>query len=68
MLKEFKKIMLATSSDGKLREFKELLGNEDDIELVTIKDVFGDNIPAEPEENGKTFADNALIKSTHKVG
>jgi len=65
MLKEFKKIMLATSSDGKLREFKELLGNEDDIELVTIKDVFGDNAPAEPEENGKSFADNALIKAKY---
>ena len=59
------KILLASNSKGKIREYKEMFSSIPDIELVTIKDVFGDNPPEEPDENGETFMDNALIKATY---
>ena len=59
------KILLASNSEGKIREYKEMFSSIPDVELVTIKDVFGDNPPEEPEENGKEFIDNALIKAMY---
>ena len=59
------KILLASNSKGKIREYKEMFSSIPDIELVTIKDVFGNNPPEEPEEDGATFMDNALIKATY---
>ena len=59
------KILLASNSKGKIREYKEMFSSIPDIELVTIKDVFGDNPPEEPEENGATFMDNAIIKAVY---
>lgn len=55
------KILLATSNVGKLKEMEALLGKSSlkNIEFITLK-----NLPSvdEPDENGKTFFDNAYIK------
>lgn len=59
------KILLASNSEGKIREYKEMFSSIPVIELVTIKDVFGDNPPEEPEEYGATFMDNAIIKAMY---
>ncbi|KJS83510.1 MAG: purine NTP phosphatase [Peptococcaceae bacterium BICA1-8] len=54
-----KKLIIATSNNGKLREFKQLLVPLN-IEVLSLKD-----FPeiGEIEENGTTFVDNALIKA-----
>ncbi len=51
-------IVVATHNKGKLREFQDLLGNR--YRLLSVGDFDGG---VEPEENGKTFAENALIKA-----
>ncbi|MDP4127426.1 MAG: XTP/dITP diphosphatase [Bacillota bacterium] len=53
------KIVLATQNRGKIREFQELLADED-IEVLSLFD-----IPdwEDIEENGETFADNAALKA-----
>jgi XTP/dITP diphosphohydrolase len=53
-----KKILVASTNPGKLRELREMLGG--DIEWVGLKDF--PNIP-EIEEDGKTFAENARKKA-----
>lgn len=58
------KIMLATSNEGKIRELRELF-SDIPVEIVSIKDFFGDNAPDEPEENARTFAGNASIKANY---
>lgn len=57
------KIILATQNQGKTREFKELLADED-IEVLSLLD-----IPdwEDVEENGSTFADNAALKARAAV-
>ena len=52
------KIVVATHNRGKLKEFQDLLGHE--YELLSVGDFDGG---VEPEENGSTFAENALIKA-----
>ena len=53
------KFLLATNNVHKAQEFREIL-NPLGIEIVTPKDL-GLNI--DPEENGKTFRENSLIKA-----
>lgn len=61
---EITKIMLATSNAGKIRELRDLFKHIP-VEIVSIKDVFNNNIPEEPEEYATTFAGNARIKSEY---
>jgi XTP/dITP diphosphohydrolase len=55
------KILLATTSAGKLREQKEALAGLD-IEIVTLE-AFGDVAP--PEETGSSFRENAATKALY---
>lgn len=59
ILKNMKeKIVFATSNEDKLREIKNIIGDE--YEVVTMKSIgFNDEI----DENGTTFEENALIKA-----
>ncbi len=57
-----KKLVIATHNKGKLAEFQKLL-NPFAIEVVSAGDL---NLP-EPEENGKSFKQNALIKARAAV-
>lgn len=52
-----KRIVLATSNQGKLNEFKQILKN---FEIVSMKEV---GFTGEIEETGKTFRENAFIKA-----
>ncbi len=54
------KFFLATKNTGKIKEFERIF-NSFGIEMLSEKD-FRSSMP-EPEENGKTFTDNALIKA-----
>lgn len=51
------KIVLATSNNGKIKEFKKLLP---DMEVVTFKELLG---PMEIVEDGDSFKANAIIKA-----
>ena len=53
------KVIAATHNKGKLKEFNEIL-NKLGFEVISQKD---SGIDIEPEENGKTFAENSLIKA-----
>jgi XTP/dITP diphosphohydrolase len=52
-----KKIVLASSNKGKVKEIKEILKNYEIIPYTDLIDKF------EIEENGKTFKENAIIKA-----
>ena len=54
------KILAATNNEHKLREFSQIL-TPYGFEVISIKDA---GIDIDPEENGKTFEENALIKAT----
>lgn len=54
-----KKVIFATSNDGKMREIKEILKNLD-IELLSLKEA---GLDPDIEENGVTFEENAIIKA-----
>lgn len=54
------KVLLATNNAGKLREFREILG--DMFEIVSLRDLALD---ADPEETGTTFEENALLKAEY---
>lgn len=56
------KIVLASRNQGKVRELQQLLNEElgERIELLSLDDV---GLTAEIEEDGETFAENALIKA-----
>ena len=56
-----KKIVIASTNAGKIKEFQEAF-KDIDIEVVSLKDFFPNKIP-EVEENGKTFKENALLKA-----
>lgn len=60
------KIVIATSNEGKLKEFKELFlqFGLKDIELVTLAQVLGADYE-EPVEDGADFTANAYIKANH---
>ena len=54
-----KKIVFATGNEGKMREIREILGDMD-VEVLSMKEM---GIDVSVEENGTTFAENALIKA-----
>jgi len=53
------KLLIATNNKHKLEEIRDILG---DVckEIVSLGDI---GIVSEPEEDGKTFEDNAIIKA-----
>src|SRR5258707_11147791 len=53
------KLLIATNNKGKLKEFKDLL-KDLDIELITSADI---NLSLEVEEDGTTYAENAIKKA-----
>ncbi len=55
------RILLATTNQHKIKEFREILADSDiPCELVSPLDV---NIQAQVEETGSTFAENAILKA-----
>lgn len=64
-----RKIIFATSNEGKMSEIREILKGLD-IELLSMKDA---GLSLEIEENGETFEENAVIKAravmelTHEI-
>ena len=54
-----KRIIFATGNPGKIREIREILADFG-VEVVSMKDA---GIQLEIAEDGKTFAENALIKA-----
>ncbi|MGC8754389.1 MAG: XTP/dITP diphosphatase [Thermosulfidibacteraceae bacterium] len=56
------KIVVATKNQGKIREIKELLGDIEGLEILSMID-FDDLKDVEIEENGATFEENAYIKA-----
>lgn len=52
-------IVLASNNEHKLFEFRKIF-SEFNIKVYSLKDL---NIEVDPEETGKTFKDNALIKA-----
>ena len=54
---KYMKIVLATSNNGKIKEFKKLLPN---VEVITFKELLGD---LEIIEDGNTFKANAIKKA-----
>lgn len=59
MGKPLQKILIASNNQGKIKEFKALFAPLE-IEVLSLQDL---NIDSEPEENGLTFIENALIKA-----
>ena len=53
------KLLIATTNPGKLAEFKQFLADMP-IEIVSLSDV---SIHRKPEETGKTFEENAILKA-----
>ncbi len=53
-----KKLIIASANKGKIKEFKQLLG--DKFEVLSMADV---NVVGEIEETGKTFEENATLKA-----
>lgn len=53
------KIIIATTNEGKMKEFRSLLAHKN-VEIVSMKEA-GINIDI--DENGKTFEENAAIKA-----
>jgi XTP/dITP diphosphohydrolase len=54
-----RKVIFATSNEGKMIEIREIL-KDLKIELLSLKDI---GLDANIEENGETFEDNAIIKA-----
>jgi len=54
-----KKIIFATSNEGKMKEIREIL-KDLDIELLSLKEA---GLNPDIEENGTTFEENAIIKA-----
>lgn len=52
-------IIIATGNQGKVREFREVLSSFD-CQVRSMKEA---DCASEPEENGTTFAENAMIKA-----
>lgn len=55
-----KQILLATKNQGKIREMQEIL-NKFDIEVLSLNDFDIE----EPEETGKTFVENSVLKAKY---
>ncbi|MBR6697924.1 MAG: XTP/dITP diphosphatase [Lachnospiraceae bacterium] len=64
-----KKIVFATTNQGKMKEVRMILSDLD-VEVLSLKDL---NLDVDIEENGKTFEENAMIKAktlseiTHEI-
>jgi XTP/dITP diphosphohydrolase len=56
------RLLVATRSQHKLRELRELLGVGPDVDLVSPDDV---GIEGEPDETGRSFETNARIKARY---
>ena len=56
------KLLIATGNKGKLAEFEQYFAKQN--RAIEITSLAGFNL-IEPEENGSTFAENALIKATY---
>lgn len=57
------KIVIGSSNEGKVSEFREMLKQSkalEEAEVLSLKDI---NFDKKIEENGKTFAENAFIKA-----
>ena len=54
-----RKLVFATGNEGKMREIREILKSLD-VEILSLKEA---GVPADAEENGTTFEENALIKA-----
>ena len=52
------KLLVASNNKNKLKEIREILG--DGFEIVSLREA---GIVSDPEETGKTFAENAYIKA-----
>ena len=52
------KIILATNNEHKVQEFNEMLNGK--VNVISLKEA---NISIDPEENGKTYSENAFIKA-----
>ena len=57
MEKQKMRLIVASNNANKLREFREILGEQFDI--VSMREA---GIDADIEENGTTFEENALIR------
>jgi len=55
-------IVIATRNVHKIREFREMVGSTEAIDFLSLLD-FPDYHA--PEENGKTFEENAVLKAQH---
>src|SRR5574344_169227 len=51
-------ILIATNNQNKVKEYKDIFDGYN-VKVYSLKDL---NIHVDPEENGKTYYDNALIK------
>lgn len=56
-----KKVILATTNKGKIKEFRELLAPLE-MEIISIADLNQDKVP-EVIEDGSTFEENAILKA-----
>lgn len=54
------KLLLGTTNQGKIREYRWIFGGCKDIELLTPEEL---KIQERPKETGSTFKENALIKA-----
>lgn len=67
-MSEKKTLIFATGNQGKVNEFRQMLG--DDYEILSLKDL---DVDVDIVEDGKTFEENAIIKAktvcdaTHKM-
>lgn len=59
------RLLIGSGNPGKQREYRELLAGLD-LELMTPDEL--DPVPPEPEETGKTFAENATHKARIYAG
>jgi XTP/dITP diphosphohydrolase len=55
-------LLVATTNPGKIREIRLVLDGLG-LEILTLADVFGEAGGPEPEETGRTFAENAALKA-----
>lgn len=58
------RVIVATGNKDKVKEIREILSDMDAL-VVTMKDA---GLSAEPEENGSTFLENAVIKAKAVAG
>ena len=55
-----KRLVFATGNQGKVNEFRQMLG--DDYEILSMKDI---GVDIDIVEDGKTFEENAAVSYTH---